>query len=136
MTEGLEPVADSKSEILILGTLPGKELLKAGQYYANPRNQFWKIISNIFNDAIPNSYDERLKVLKEHHIALLDVLKSANRKSSDGATQCTRRFRVSTRYFLPPSSFPDCSGNRDQPNRLSVSGFCFALERMPGLYLY
>lgn len=82
VTEGLEPVSDSESEILILGTLPGKVSLQTKQYYANPTNQFWKIISTIFNDAIPDSYEDKLKVLEKHHIALWDVLKSANRDSS------------------------------------------------------
>jgi len=31
---------------------------------------------------MPNSYEERLNVLKRHHIALWDVLKFANRESS------------------------------------------------------
>ncbi len=31
---------------------------------------------------MPDSYEERLNVLKRHHIALWDVLKSANRESS------------------------------------------------------
>lgn len=81
-TEGLKPVADSESEILILGTLPGKESLKTQQYYANPTNQFWKIVSIIFNETIPQSYENKLKVLGKRHIALWDVLKSANRDSS------------------------------------------------------
>ena len=82
VTEGLEPIADSESEILILGTLPGKVSLKTKQYYANPTNQFWTVISNIFNDTIPTSYEEKLKVLKRNHLALWDVLKAANQDSS------------------------------------------------------
>ena len=31
-----EPLIDSKSEILILGTLPGKESLKRKEYFADP----------------------------------------------------------------------------------------------------
>ncbi|MBD5306310.1 MAG: DNA-deoxyinosine glycosylase [Bacteroides sp.] len=82
LTDGLEPVADSDAQILILGTLPGKVSLQTQQYYANRTNQFWKIISRIFNDTMSDSYEERLNVLKRHHIALWDVLKSANRESS------------------------------------------------------
>lgn len=82
ITEGLEPVADSESEFLILGTLPGKVSLQTKQYYANRSNYFWRIISSIFDEAIPNSYEEKLNMLKRHHIALWDVLKSANRESS------------------------------------------------------
>lgn len=82
LTDGLEPVADSDAQILILGTLPGKVSLHTQQYYANRTNQFWKIISSIFNDTMSDPYEERLNVLKRHHIALWDVLKSANRESS------------------------------------------------------
>ena len=82
VTEGLGPVADSESEILILGTLPGKVSLLTKQYYANSTNQFWTIISNIFNEPILQSYENKLKVLRKHHIALWDVLKFANRDSS------------------------------------------------------
>lgn len=82
ITESLEPVSDSESEFLILGTLPGKVSLQTRQYYANRSNYFWRIISSIFDEAIPNSYEEKLNILKRHHIALWDVLKSANRESS------------------------------------------------------
>lgn len=82
IASGHEPVADSDAQILILGTLPGKVSLQTQQYYANRTNQFWKIISSIFNDTMSDSYEERLNILKRHHIALWDVLKSANRESS------------------------------------------------------
>lgn len=82
VTEGLGSVADSESEILILGTLPGKVSLETQQYYANPTNQFWKIVSAVFNEIIPTSYEEKLAVLKRNHIALWDVLKAANRDGS------------------------------------------------------
>lgn len=82
ISEGLEPVADSKSEILILGTLPGKLSLRTQQYYADSRNYLWRIISSIFNEIVPNSYEGKLLMLKRYNIALWDVLKSANRESS------------------------------------------------------
>lgn len=82
LTNGLAPVADSDSEILILGTLPGKVSLQTQQYYANRGNQFWAIVSRIFNDTLPVTYEDRIRLLKKHNIALWDVLKSANRDSS------------------------------------------------------
>lgn len=82
LTKGLAPISDAKSEILILGTLPGKASLRVQQYYANRGNQFWAIISNIFNDSLPVTYEEKIKLLKKHHIALWDILKSAQRNCS------------------------------------------------------
>ncbi len=81
-TVGLAPVSDSESEILILGTLPGKVSLQKQQYYANRGNQFWSIIAGLINDILPVSYEDRLLLLKKHRIALWDVLKSAKRDSS------------------------------------------------------
>lgn len=39
-----DPVADSKTKFLILGTLPGPESLETGQYYKKNSNCFWKIV--------------------------------------------------------------------------------------------
>jgi TDG/mug DNA glycosylase family protein len=36
----LPPIASENSKILILGSMPGEESLRVGQYYANARNKF------------------------------------------------------------------------------------------------
>jgi len=76
------PVIDNKTRILILGSLPGDESLKRQQYYANPRNQFWKIIFSVLDQELPSSYEERLSLLLKNKIGLWDVCHSANRKGS------------------------------------------------------
>jgi TDG/mug DNA glycosylase family protein len=77
-----EPVADSNSEILILGSMPGQESLAASQYYANRRNAFWKILAELLEFDPNCSYDDRVNELKTAHIALWDVLKSCTRAGS------------------------------------------------------
>ena len=42
---GFEAVAGPDARVLILGTLPSAVSLATGQYYAQPRNAFWHIIS-------------------------------------------------------------------------------------------
>jgi len=75
-----EPVIDNSSEVLILGSLPGPESLQKGQYYANPHNQFWRIIFQVFEaDCADLSYDEKVSFLIEHKVALWDVFYSADR---------------------------------------------------------
>lgn len=77
-----EPIADSNSEILILGSMPGRESLAAGQYYANRRNAFWKIIAELFGFDPGSSYETRVHELKAARIALWDVLQSCARVGS------------------------------------------------------
>ena len=75
-----DPIVDGNSEALVLGTLPGPESLRLGQYYANPNNQFWKIIHLVFGeDQVSTVYNEKVDFLLEHKIALWDVFHSAER---------------------------------------------------------
>ena len=76
------PVEDHDAEKLILGSMPGKASLAAGQYYAHPRNHFWPIIAELFGVSADISYETRLFILKSQRIALWDVLASCSRKSS------------------------------------------------------
>ena len=84
MKNGLEPIYDKNSKILILGSLPSEQSIKKQEYYGNPTNQFWKILSAVFEDKILtfNDYNEKKNFLKKHHIALWDVIKCAQRKGS------------------------------------------------------
>jgi TDG/mug DNA glycosylase family protein len=64
--------------------MPGPESLRRKQYYANPRNQFWKIIYRVLNvcGEPPSHYGERVRFLKENGVALWDVLESCEREGA------------------------------------------------------
>lgn len=79
---GLPPIVWDDSRILILGTLPGETSLQLQQYYANPRNQFWLILSHVYAAAVPATYPEKLAFLRRHKLALWDVAHSAQRPGS------------------------------------------------------
>jgi hypoxanthine-DNA glycosylase len=76
------PVSDGNATVLILGSMPGKESLRQNQYYSHPANAFWKIMGELLGAHRHLPYEERLRALTTSHIALWDVLKSCERKSS------------------------------------------------------
>jgi hypoxanthine-DNA glycosylase len=83
MLTGFPPIADSATQVLILGSFPGVASLKATQYYAHPRNQFWRLVGSALGeplDALP--YDERVQRLLHHGIGLWDVLAACEREGS------------------------------------------------------
>ena len=79
---GFAPVATVNAHTLILGSMPGEDSLRLAQYYANPRNAFWKIISRHADRENDLTYERRLKMLSDHGIALWDVLHSCQRSGS------------------------------------------------------
>lgn len=72
--------------MLVLGTLPGEESLRRQEYYAHPRNLFWPIVFALFGTAVPGSYDERIRFLRDRGVALWDVVESGTRTASADAT--------------------------------------------------
>ena len=84
MFKGLKPIYNKESKIVILGSLPSIKSIENQEYYNNPTNHFWKIISFVFENEVINfnNYTEKQSFLQKHHIALWDVIKSADRIGS------------------------------------------------------
>jgi double-stranded uracil-DNA glycosylase len=81
-SSGFPPVADFRATKLILGTLPGQVSLLRQEYYAQPRNQFWKIMGELVGAHPDLRYAERLRRVQSHGIALWDVCAAADRPGS------------------------------------------------------
>jgi double-stranded uracil-DNA glycosylase len=80
---GLPPVADENTEILILGTLPSGKSLAAGEYYANPGNDFWKLVGAALNQNLVDlPYQDRIRYLKVNGVGLWDAYHSCVRPGS------------------------------------------------------
>ncbi len=75
------PIIDKTSKILILGSFPSLKSFENDFYYAHPRNQFWPILSDIFQKPAATR-EERLALLKSAGIALWDVVGACERTNS------------------------------------------------------
>jgi hypoxanthine-DNA glycosylase len=83
MISSFPPFVNSHTEILILGTMPGIASLEKQEYYAHPRNHFWKIIYTLFNNMpVSGVFDEKISFLQANRIGLWDVLENCERKGS------------------------------------------------------
>jgi len=76
------PVSTPHAHTLILGSMPGGASLRAGEYYAHPRNLFWPILGELAGADPALPYLLRLQKLSEYGIALWDVLQCCERKGS------------------------------------------------------
>jgi hypoxanthine-DNA glycosylase len=85
LLRGFPPIVDDLATVLILGSFPSVQSLTVGQYYANPRNSFWHIMSQLYGFEPTAPYDDRVSALQAQHIALWDVLRECRRAGSADA---------------------------------------------------
>jgi hypoxanthine-DNA glycosylase len=105
--EALALVDAPGCRVLILGTVPGAESLRLQQYCANPRNAFWRIMSDLFGWDMTVSYQERLELVRRSRLALWDVLASADRPYSSLDWKIRRGSEVPNDIAAFAHSHPD-----------------------------
>ncbi len=84
---GFPPVINREVERLILGSFPSEASLAASQYYAHPRNQFWRLLSDLLREPLVElPYHRRLKRVLAHRLGIWDVLHACDREGSGDAS--------------------------------------------------
>lgn len=80
---GFAPVIDAHVDTLILGSFPSAASLAAGQYYAHPRNQFWRLLGTLLGEPLPDlPYAQRLRRVLAHRVGIWDVYGACERAGS------------------------------------------------------
>lgn len=77
-----DPVYNEHSKVLMLGTIASVKSRELGFPYAHPKNRFWKVMEQLFNEKIDNYKEFLLK----HEIALWDVIKTCDIIGSSDAS--------------------------------------------------
>jgi len=76
------PIRAKRPRVLVLGTAPSVESLRAGHCYAHPRNAFWPIMFKIFKTEFSTDWDVRKKLLTSNGVCQWDVAQSCVRPGS------------------------------------------------------
>lgn len=78
----LQPIIDSRTEMIILGSMPSVISLAKQRYYGNERNHFWKLMAAVFDVELPSDYDAKLALIKNERIGLWDTIETCERHGS------------------------------------------------------
>jgi double-stranded uracil-DNA glycosylase len=84
--QGLPPLLDAHTRLVVLGSFPGVASLCAQQYYGHPQNQFWKIMATLLSSdaaiVLTMAYAERVQWLLNQGVGLWDVYAACEREGS------------------------------------------------------
>lgn len=79
---GFPPLCDADIHSLVLGSLPSRLSLQRGEYYAHPRNAFWRLMEDILDLPSGLTYERRGRAVVTAGVGLWDVLASSSRRGS------------------------------------------------------
>ena len=82
LSEGFPPLLNDDVTFVILGSLPGVRSLEQQQYFAHPRNVFWRLMGDITGIDWQRPYAERCNQLLAVGVGLWDVLAASERHGS------------------------------------------------------
>jgi hypoxanthine-DNA glycosylase len=84
--QGLAPLLNANTRLVVLGSFPGVASLRAQQYYGHPQNQFWKIMGTLLSphvaEVLAMPYAERAQWLLSQSVGLWDVYAACEREGS------------------------------------------------------
>ena len=74
----IAPVWDENSKVLILGSFPSVKSRENGFFYGHKQNRFWKVLAAVFDCNVPETIEEKKRLLLQNGVALWDVIASCD----------------------------------------------------------
>ena len=85
------PLYDESSRVLILGSFPSVKSREQNFFYGHPQNRFWKVVSGIFEQPVPQTIEEKKQLILGSGLALWDSIASCEiTGSSDSSIRNAR----------------------------------------------
>lgn len=72
------PLYDSRSKILILGSLPSVKSREQNFFYGHPKNRYWRLMAKLLEEAVPETIEEKKALVLNHRIAMWDTIYSCD----------------------------------------------------------
>ncbi|MBE5966020.1 MAG: DNA-deoxyinosine glycosylase [Lachnospiraceae bacterium] len=76
VTHPIPPIYNKESKTLILGSFPSVKSREGEFFYHHPQNRFWRVMSSLFHEPLPDTIEEKKQLLLRNKIALWDVIES------------------------------------------------------------
>lgn len=83
ITHQFAPVYNGESRVLMLGTMPSPKSREVGFYYGHPRNRFWRVVSDVCGEEMPETTEDKIAFAHRNKIAVWDVLAGCDIKGAD-----------------------------------------------------
>lgn len=131
---GLPPVVTRATRLLVLGSFPGVASLQAQQYYGHPRNQFWRLLSMLWDvDLVGADYPQRLAEVRRRGLGLWDIYASCRRQGSLDQAIEDAEFNdlASLRRLAPKLQVVAHNGGESARAMRQVASLGYAVLRLP-----
>ena len=86
VVHGIDPVADERSRVLILGSFPSVKSRESRFFYGHPQNRFWRTLAAVLGEDVPKTVEEKRAFLLQNRIAVWDVVAECEITGSSDST--------------------------------------------------
>ena len=80
------PLYNANSRVLILGSFPSVKSREQNFFYGHPQNRFWRVIAAVFSQPVPETVEEKKRLILENGLALWDSIASCEISGSSDAS--------------------------------------------------
>jgi len=86
VVHNIPPLYDENSRVLILGSFPSVKSREGRFFYNHPQNRFWRVLAAVLKTPVPETIEDKRRMLLSNRIALWDVIESCEIKGSDDSS--------------------------------------------------